>query len=166
MHEALLALNQIVADGVIETYAVGGAMGAMFYIDAFETQDLDVFVLLPPTGVLLSLTPIYDALKAQGGVVEDAHVRFGKWPVQVLTGLDDLEGEAIRAAIAVQFEGVQTRVFSAEHLCALALQTGRLKDFARVKAFLDQGQVNRESLLALAGRYGLVERLRRVENEG
>ena len=37
-------LNQMVADGVVENYAVAGALGAMFYVEAFSTEDLDVFV--------------------------------------------------------------------------------------------------------------------------
>lgn len=44
MHEALRALNEIVADRVIEKYAIGDAVGAAFYIEATQTEDVDVFV--------------------------------------------------------------------------------------------------------------------------
>jgi len=45
-------LNQMVADGIIENYAVGGAIAAVFYVEAFSTEDLDVFVPAPQDRLL------------------------------------------------------------------------------------------------------------------
>lgn len=85
MHDALKALNRLVATGVIPSYAIGGAIGASFYIEAQATEDLDIFVVLPQsTRGLLSLSPIYAACVAEGGVIEGEYVRFGAWPVQIL----------------------------------------------------------------------------------
>lgn len=163
MRAALEALNHLVADRVIESYAIGDAIGASFYLPAMQTEDLDVFVFLPETsGPFLTLTPVYSALKDMGGVVEGEHVRFGKWPVQILTDANALIAEAIRQAVDTTYDGVPTRVFSAEHLCAIALQTGRGKDYARVMLFLEEGEVDREALAALTARFGLSERLARV----
>ena len=62
MHKALKALNNLVADGVIENYAIGGAIGASFYLPAMQTEDLDVFVFMPSaTSVLVSLSAVYEA---------------------------------------------------------------------------------------------------------
>lgn len=164
VHEVLRALNHIQAAGVIESCAIGGAIGATYYLEAFPTEDIDVFVVLSPPAsgaeLLLSLAPIYDALKAQGGIVEKEYVRFDAWPVQILTDANPLIAEAIREAVPVDFDGIPTRVFTAEHLCAIALQTGRPKDYLRVQMFLDQGQVDRVKLQALAQSHGLRERLR------
>jgi len=163
MREALRALNRIVADQVIAAYAIGGANGAAFYIEAVPTEDIDVFVVLPPgESGLVTLTPIYDALTALGGVVEHQYVRFGAWPVQILTDANDLIAEAIREAREVEFDGVPTRVCRAEHLCAIALQAGRPKDYLRVAMFLQERQVDPRRLRELARRYGLLERLRRA----
>ena len=167
MRAALEALNRLVADRVIENYAIGGAIGASFYLPAMQTEDLDVFVFLPPsTGPLISLTPIHNALKAQGGQTEGEHVRFGKWPVKILTDANALIAEAIREAVDTDYDGVPTRVFSAEHLCAIALQTGRGKDFARVMLFLEEKEVDLGALSALAARFGLSDRLTHVLNSG
>ena len=163
MRAALEALNRLVAEGVIDNYAIGGAIGASFYLPAMQTEDLDVFVFLPASsGPLVTLTPVYEALKAQGGEVEGQYVRFGKWPVQILTDANALIAEAIREAADTDYDGVPTRVFTPEHLCAIALQTGRSKDFARVILFLDENEVDREKLAALAVRFGLSDRLTRV----
>jgi hypothetical protein len=161
---ALTALNRLVADGVIVDYAIGGAIGASFYLPAMQTEDIDAFVFLPPSAptLLVSLTPIYEALRAQGGVIEREYVRFGEWPVQILTDANPLISEAIREAIAVDFEGIPTRVFLPEHLCAIALQTGRGKDYARARMFLEQGEVDRQALSDVAEQYGLSGQLKRA----
>lgn len=163
MHEALRALNQIVADRVVEKYAIGGAVGAAFYIEATQTEDVDVFVYLQPgPSGLVTLEPIFDALIRLGGIGEDGYIRFGEWPIQILSDATPLIAEAIEEAIDVPFDGIPTRVFTAEHLCAIALQTGRPKDYLRVTMFFDQGGVDRGALRQLAERHGFLDELRRV----
>jgi hypothetical protein len=166
MQAALRALNRLVADGVIGNYAIGGAIGASFYIDALQTEDIDAFVILPVAlSGLVSLTPIYQALLALGGTEEREYIRFGEWPLQILTDANPLIAEAIRDAEQSEFDGVATRVFLPEHLCAIALQTGRLKDYLRVTMFLEQGHVDLEVLRSLAERYELTTQLARALRE-
>ncbi len=166
MREALEALNHLVARGTVAQYAIGGAVAASFYIDAVNTEDLDAFVFLPlSSSGLASLTPIYAALVEFGGVIEREHIRFGEWPVQILTDANELIAEAIRSASAVSFEGVPTRVFRAEHLCAIALQTGRTKDILRVTMFLEQRKVDRAMLAALITRFSLTPATDRLSSE-
>jgi hypothetical protein len=163
MNEALHALNQIVADRVIQKYAIGGAVGAAFYIEATQTEGIDVFVYLQPSpSGLVTLEPIFAALEMLGGIIEDGYVRFGDWPVQILSDATPLIAEAIEAAIDVPFDGIPTRIFTAEHLCAVGLEAGRPKDYLRVTMFLEQGEVDRTALRQLAERYGLTDRLKRV----
>jgi hypothetical protein len=165
MREALSALNQLVDDGVIGEYAIGGAVGASFYIEAMQTEDVDAFAFIPETSSgLVLLTPIYEALSRLGGVVEREYVRFGGWPLQILTDATPLIAEAIRRAVDVEFDGIPTRVFLPEHLCAIALQTGRTKDYLRVSMFLEQGAVERDKLADVVGRYGLTGQMARVQD--
>ena len=85
MDKAIIALNRIVAEGVIFDYAIGGAIGAAFYIEAAQTQDVDAFVFMKPEpNGLLSLSPIYAALVAKCGIVKDEHIVIDGWPIQVL----------------------------------------------------------------------------------
>jgi hypothetical protein len=148
---------------VLKNYAIGGAVGASFYIDAVQTEYVDAFVVLANSNSpLISLKPIYAALNNEGGVVEGAHVRFGNWPLQVLTDANSLIAEAIEQAVTVSFEGVPTRVFRAEHLAAIALQTGRSKDYSRVAALMDSGTVDTTRLDDLISRYGLKQQRSRA----
>ena len=156
MQEVLRALNRLVADRIIAQYAIGGAIGASFYISAAQTEDVDAFVFLPHYSAgLVLLSPVYDALTAMGGIVDGEHVRFGNWPLQILTDANELIAEAIRDALSTDYGGVPTRVFRPEYLCAVGLQVGRAKDLLRVKMFLEQNAVNRERLATLLDRYGM-----------
>ncbi len=163
MQAALRALNQLVADKVIVQYAIGGAIGASFYIEAVQTEDVDAFVFMAPTASgLLTLSPIYEALTKLGGIIENEYIRFAEWPVQILPDVNDLVREAIREAKKVEFDGIPTRVFTAEHLCAVALQTGRTKDYLRVVMFLEADAVDQGLLETILKRHNLENAIVRV----
>jgi hypothetical protein len=42
--EVIETINRMQADGVIERYAIGGAVGATFYLEPVATLDIDVFI--------------------------------------------------------------------------------------------------------------------------
>ena len=44
--EVLTVVNRMQADGVIEPYAIGGAVGATFYLEPVATLDVDIFVVV------------------------------------------------------------------------------------------------------------------------
>jgi hypothetical protein len=43
IRQVIATISQMQADGVIERYAIGGAVGATFYIEPIATLDVDVF---------------------------------------------------------------------------------------------------------------------------
>ena len=45
MKETLSEINELRAAGLIGQYAIGGAMGATFYLEPISTYDLDIFVI-------------------------------------------------------------------------------------------------------------------------
>ena len=137
------------------------------YLEPAATLDVDIFVVLPttPGSSLVSLAPIYDYLTARGGKVRAEYVEIGGWPVQFLPPRNELEREAVAEAVAATVEGVPTRVMSAEHLVAIALQTGRSKDHARIMQFLEQRRVNQDKLRGLLERHGLMPQWKRFEHK-
>jgi len=165
MKRTLETINQMQADGVIGNYAIGGAVGATFYLEPSATLDVDIFVTLPvaPGGSLLSLTPIYEYLTARGCGVEAEHIVVGNWPVQFLPPRDALEREAIAEAVQTEVESVKTWVMRAEHLVAIALRTGRAKDHARILQFLEQNALDRHKLDSVLARHALVPKWRQFE---
>lgn len=156
MKRTLEVLNELERLGVISRYAIGGAMGAMFYIEPLLTFDLDVFVLLPGTASgLLTLGPLYDALRARGYAEEAECVSIEGVPVQFLPPYSPLVQEALREAVETAYENTPTRSLRAEHLVAICLQTGREKDRERVRIFREQAQLDMVYLAAVLNRHNL-----------
>lgn len=158
MKATLQIINQMQADGVIGQYAIGGAVGATFYLEPVATLDIDIFVSLQqkPGSLLLSLQPIYDYLTARNYRVEKEYIIIEGWPVQFLAPSDALGEEALAQAVATEVEGIPVRVMPAEHLVALALQLGRAKDFARILQFIEAGALDAAKLDAVLGRHRLL----------
>jgi len=53
-------------------------------------------------------------------------------------------------------EGVSVSVMTAEHLVAIALATGRAKDYSRILQFIEAGALDTTRLDALLARHGLL----------
>jgi len=156
MKRTLQVLNELERSGVIERYAIGGAMGATFYVEPLLTFDLDVFVVLPTTvGDLISLAPLYEALRTRGYAEEGECVLIEGVPVQFLPAYNALLEEALREARDTLYEEVSTRVVRAEHLVAICLQTGRDKDRERVRIFREQVELDMNYLVDVLQRHGL-----------
>ena len=158
MEQTVRILNSLVRDGVFECYAVGGAMGAMFYIEPVLTFDLDVFVLLPAQGALLTLTPLYDALRLRGYAEQEECVMIEGVPVQFLPAYNALLEEALAEAVELPCGDEKVRVFQPEHLVAVCVQTGRQKDRDRVRLFQQEASLDRERLHAILQRHDLEQR--------
>jgi hypothetical protein len=160
MKTAIHALNTLEREGVLKRYAIGGAMGALFYVEPFTTFDLDVFVIVPqPEGaVLYTLDPLYRRLEAMGFHAEKECVIIDQVPVQFLPAYNPLLEEALQDAVDVVYEDVPTRVLSAEHLVAVSVQTGRAKDRMRIPMFQEANVLNIDKLQAILHRHVLMER--------
>jgi len=156
MEKTLQVLNDLVVEGVLNRYAIGGAMGATFYAEPVLTFDLDIFVILPETVTGLStLEPLYEALRDRGYTEEGECVNIEGIPVQFLPAHNDLLVEALTEAREVLYEQTPIRVLRAEHLLAIALQTGRDKDRERVRLLREQADLDSDYLVKLLSRYGL-----------
>jgi hypothetical protein len=159
MEKTLQVLNDLVRAGVLSRYAIGGAIGATFYVEPVLTFDLDVFVVLPRTGGgLLTLEPLYEALRARGYREENECVNIEGVPVQFLPAYNALLEEALAEAQETQYETTPTRVLRAEHLVAVALQTGRDKDRERVRLLREQKRLNQKYLNGVLARHKLENR--------
>jgi len=155
----LQVLNEMERDGVFTRYAIAGAMAATFYTEPVLTFDLDVFVLLQSSATgLVSLAPIYDALRTRGYKEEQECILIEGVPVQFLPAYNALIEEALAQAREIDYEGVPARVVRAEHLIAICLQTGRAKDRARVAMLREQAHLDHELLADILRRHQLEEK--------
>lgn len=157
MKKVFQLLNEMVRDRQIANYAIGGAIGAVFYVEPFATQDIDVFVMMEtePTGLVTSI-PGWDYLKERGYTeIRGEAIIVEDWPLQFIPVSDALEEEAYLNAATIDFEGEPVRVVLAEHLVAIMLRTGRAKDLARADMFFSEKSVDLELLLEIINRHNL-----------
>jgi hypothetical protein len=163
MAEVFGILESLKAEGTIVEYAIGGAMAVLFYAEPLRTYDLDVFVILPPeSGGLVSLTPLYERLAAQGFQAEAEHVLIHEVPVQFLPAWNDLAEESLRQAIVKEYDsGTSTRVIRPEHLVALAVQTGGPKRREHVFRLLETAGFDTKLLDEILGGHGLMDKWRK-----
>jgi hypothetical protein len=165
MQQTLQVLNELEREGVFARYAIGGAVGAIFYMEPFLTYDLDVFVVLPATdGGLVTLAPVYAALRRRGYPEAGECVDIEGVPVQFLPAYNPLVEEALAEATETLYETTPTRVLRAEHLAAIMVQTGRDKDRQRFTTFLAEAELDRARLDGIIQRYGLEARWKQWTN--
>jgi len=166
MEKTLRVLNGMVKDGVIEEYAIGGAVAAIFYVEPINTNDLDVFFDIGSGGLgLAALAPLYDYLSGLGYKPHGETVDIEDWPVQFLPVFNLLVEEAVERAKRIKFKRTPTRVMTAEHLVAIMLQTGRLKDYARIQQFLEHRVLDRKRLADILKRHALDKKWKIFEQE-
>lgn len=163
----IAAINQMQADGIIERYAIGGAVGATFYLEPVATLDVDIFITFQPeSGKLIARPqPIFDYFKARGDGMEGEYIVVAGWPVQFLPTANPLTAEALAQAVEKDVAGTPARVFTAEHLAAIALQTGRAKDKARLLQFIETGALDPVRFQAILSRHDLLAAWQRFEKQ-
>jgi len=139
---------------MIEGYALGGALAAIYYVEPFSTYDADIFFIPVDKGLAAGIPAIYGRLQAQEWQVEGGHLLVRGFPVQFLatTGLTE---EAVREAEQIDYEGVSGRVFRVEHIIAIAASVGRTKDKTRIEQLLQQADLDKVYLDNILQRYKL-----------
>ena len=159
IREVVGILNRMEGDGVAERYAIGGAVGATFYLAPVATLDVDVFVAFrsEPGQLIVTPKPIIDYLAARGCTMEGEYVMIAGWPVRFLPPTSALVAEALEHAVRIDVEGELARVFTAEDLAAIALQTGRAKDKARLLQFIEEGAFDPVRFQEIVRRHHLID---------
>ncbi|MBI5234810.1 MAG: nucleotidyltransferase [Deltaproteobacteria bacterium] len=164
MKKAIRILNELVEKGVVEQYALGGAVAVLFYTETLNTKDVDVFVTThvtkSKTGIV-HLGSIYEHLKKAGYKMDGQYFIVDGVPVDFIAAYDDLTMEAVDNAADKLYGGIKVRVFRPEHLMAIALQTGRPQDLRKIDLLKTQTALDEKFLMATLKRHGLVEKWRR-----
>ncbi|MEJ0088871.1 MAG: hypothetical protein WDM80_03840 [Limisphaerales bacterium] len=142
MKATLQVINQMQADGVISSYAIGEAIGVTFYLE-----------------------PIYRYLQSRGYLPEKECILIEGWLVQFLPPDDPLDEEVLAQAVQADAGGIPVRVMTAEHLVAIALKVGRPKDKIRVAQFAESGILNVEKLLQIVERHGLLAKWKQFNDK-
>jgi hypothetical protein len=167
VRETFEVIEQMKRDGVIEEYAIAGAVGTIFYVEPFSTEDVDILVNLRPSDSgLVSLEPIFSYLHQRGyDRFSNQGIEIGGWPVQFLPVSDALTDEALAEAQYLPYDDeLSVRVVRPEYLAAEATKLGRPKDVQRIVSLFEIEDFDQAFFRQLIDKHGLAERLRRVQN--
>ena len=154
-------LEQLLAEGLLANYAIGGATAAGFHGEPLATRDIDVFVFLDPKpqGLLVTLDPIFRRLSEMGfSTFEEEGILLHGFPVQFLCASNSLETEAVENAAIAEWDHHRLRVMRPEHLAAIAISVARPKDRARVVYLLSLPEFDRSRFAAILERNKLLSR--------
>lgn len=153
-------LEQLLSEGVLSGYALGGATAAGFHGEPLATRDIDVFVFLDPSpgSLLVTLSPLFERLAGLGfSEFDEEGLMVHGFPVQFLSASPGLESEAVRQAVVLEWEGHVVRVMTPEHLAAIALTVGRPKDRARLVYLVALPAFDRVKFAGILARHRLQE---------
>jgi hypothetical protein len=160
MEKVLQVLNRMQTDGVLEKFAIGGGIAAIYYLEPYSTDDIDVFispVLIDPSG-LVSLEPIFGYLGKLGYLPVKEGVLIEDWLVQFVPAFAAVQEEAIEQARRIEYGDTHTFIFSAEHLGTELLRSGRLKDQVRVLDLIESKKMDMNVFRDIISRHGLTEK--------
>jgi len=162
MDETLKVIEEMMRQGVIKAYAIGGGIAATYYIEPVLTYDLDIF-FIPVKEGLDVLAPIYEFARERSYETLAEAIVIEGFPVQFIPAYNDLVREAVENAATLKYREVSATVVAPEYLIAIALQTGRPKDKERAARLLDEAQIDRNILGRIVELFGLAEKLNKLE---
>jgi hypothetical protein len=151
--EVLRAANELIGAGLIEDYALGGALAAIYYVGPFTTHDADILFVAAEKGLTAGIPAIDAHLQERGWRV--ARASASPWIPGSILAAAGLTEEAVREARTIEYEGVPAKVFRPEHIIAIAASVGRHKDLARIEQLLEQAEIDRTLLDDILCRYTL-----------
>lgn len=156
MKKIIQVLNDLVSKGIIEKYAIGGAVGVIFYTETLNTKDVDVFVApqIMESGII-HLGLIYEHLKKAGHKMEGQYFMIGGIPLDLIAVYNELTMEAVDNSIYKSYGKNKVKVLRPEYLLAIALQTGRRQDLKKVDVLMNQVKLNEDLLRDILKRHGL-----------
>jgi hypothetical protein len=160
-------LEQLLQEGILTRYAIGGATAAGFHGEPLATRDVDVFVFLdpPPGSILVTLDPVFRRLNELGfNQFDEEGLLIHDLPVQFLSAAPGLESEAVEQAMILEWENHTLRVMRPEHLAAIALSVGRPKDRARLVYLAELPDFNFPAFREILSRHQLSNRWQQWAN--
>lgn len=156
MEKTIKVINQMQSEGLFDSYAIGGGIAALFYIEPITTFDLDIFIVLPESkSRLVSLSPLYSWLEERGYRPEKEQIAIEGVPVQFIPVYNDLVEDAVSDSMEKRYGETVTRVVRPEYLLAIMLQTLRNKDKDRILKFIEEAEMSESMLEDIMEKYDL-----------
>lgn len=159
--KVIAVLEDMQTAGIIEKYAIGGAFAAVLHDEPISTIDLDIFFFLAEKSEspILSLKAIYDYAREHGFTFDHEFINIHHWLVQfVEASHNPLWKEAIENADTVKIGDFKMLLIGREHLVAMWLFAGRVKDFQKIAKFWEAEILDEAGLFDILQRHDLLSK--------
>lgn len=166
MKKVIKVLKELVSHGIIEKYAIGGAVGVIFYTETLNTKDVDVFVAPEMTkSGIIHIGSIYEYLKKAGYSMEGQYFIIDGIPVDFIATYNELTVEALDNGIDKLYGKIKVKVLRPEYLLAIALQTVRIQDYKKVDLLKKEVKLDKYLLKDILKRHNLYNKWRKYDKE-
>jgi hypothetical protein len=151
-------LNAMQTANIIEKFAIGGAFAATLHNEPISTIDLDIFFFFneKSDSPILSLSKIYAFATENGFTFDHEFINIHGWLVQfVEASHNDLWKESIENADIIKIGNFEVSVIGREHLVAMWLFAGRIKDFEKIAKFWEAEILDETKLFDILQQHNL-----------
>jgi hypothetical protein len=158
LKDGIVAINEMLSDGVITNYAVAGDAASSLYLQSISVRFMEVVVPFPghKGQLIVSPTRLFEYLIGKGAIFEGQNIRAGDTPMLFVPPTTPLLEEALREAVVRDMDGTTGRVFTADYLAALAFQSGRANQ--RLLDFAAADVLDVDRFQAIITRHGMLDR--------
>lgn len=160
--EVIQAISDMVEEGIILDFVIGGGAATSLYEVPYFTEDIDFFCTYKQNSIFVILDPLFEYLKSRGGRWEERKGKkvfvLGVWPVDFTPATTKLVEEAMQNANLFEVSGTHFKMFSPEYLVAVALETNRSKDRYKAEMLLSNAKVDLPLLEEILKKYNLFEK--------
>lgn len=167
MERAFKVINEMYKKGILNDYAIGGAVATLYYTEPFDTYDIDIFFTPLEKEKIILLTPLYDfLLKKKGYKTYKEYIMIGDTPIQFLPATSSLEKEAVENAKKVEYEkDIVLKILKPEYLIAIFLSVFRDKDKFKIMKLIEQAKIDKKLLQDILKRYNLKEKFEKFREK-
>lgn len=149
-------LNDIVTQGFIKDFVMGGGAAVAYYSLPTQTDDVDFFLSFKVEPVFLDLSPVLNYLiETYGAKYDGDHILLFGIPIQFLVPGDKLSEEAFNKTNFV--EEIGCKIMKLEYLVAIMLQLNKPKYRMRVAYIKEEKKYDEVLLNKILKEYNLLD---------
>lgn len=159
MQQVISTLEEMVEEGIISDFVIGGATALIYFSSPTFTEDIDVFIYLKEaTGPIIDIGPVYSFLKEKKNATQgDEYIFLEGFPLQFLIPYDDLTREAFENPVKIELDSKSFKIFGLEYLMAIMIQLKKKKYIERLRILIEEDNFDKGKLTSILERFKLTQ---------
>ena len=157
-------LNSLIKEKLIDDYVIGGATALLYYSTPHLTEDIDVFITINHSSLIIDLSEIYEYLIQNfNAKIENEYILLFNNPIQFLMTGDNITKEAIKNYNKVIIKGNTFKLFSLEYLIAIMLFLNKTKYKERLRIVKEENKYDNNVLMSILKKHNLIQKWENIK---